>query len=103
MYFGFYAELQWSYLCLDAVQTSEPEDLSSPQLHLSMVNLICALCQLLLVDLLLCNSMTCLLQELQVVRRDGRDQLIVRENIDQSTQKLTAQVNMFIRLLQVGS
>lgn len=64
-----------AYLSLDAVQTSEPEDLASPQLHLSVVDLVCALRQLLLVDLLLCDAMTRLLQELQVVSRDGCDQL----------------------------
>lgn len=60
-----------SYLRLDAVQTSEPEDLASPQLHLSVVDLVGAFCQLLLVDLLLGDAMTRLLQELQAVRRDG--------------------------------
>lgn len=64
-----------SYLCLDAVQTSEPQDLASPQLHLGMVNLICTLRQLLLVDLLLCDAVACLLQEFQVVGGDGCDQL----------------------------
>lgn len=64
-----------SYLRLDAVQTSEPEDLASPQLHLGVVDLVGALRQLLLVDLLLRGAVTCLLQELQVVCGDGRDQL----------------------------
>lgn len=40
-----------------------------------MVDLIGALRQLLLVDLLLRDAVTCLLQELQVVGGDGRDQL----------------------------
>ena len=64
-----------SYLCLDAVQTSEPEDLASPQLHLGVVDLVGALRQLLLVDLLLRGAVARLLQELQVVCGDGRDQL----------------------------
>lgn len=64
-----------SYLCLDAVQTSEPEDLASPQLHLSMVDLVGTLRQLLLMDLLLRDAVTCLLQEFQVVGWDGCDQL----------------------------
>lgn len=67
------------YLRLDAVQTSEPEDLAPPQFHLGVVNLISALCQLLLVDLLLCDAVTCLLQELQVVSGDGCYQLRDRQ------------------------
>lgn len=63
------------YLCLDAVQTSEPEDLASSQLHFSVIDLISALCQLLLVDLLLCDAMTGLFQELQAMGWDGCDQL----------------------------
>lgn len=64
-----------SYLCLDAVQASKPEDLASPQLHLGVVDLICTLRQLLLVDLLLGDAVTCLLKEFQVVGGDGCDQL----------------------------
>ena len=78
---GFHNEARRSYLRLDAVQTSEPEDLASPQLHLSMVDLIGALRQLLLVDLLLRDAVTCLLQELQVVGGDGRDQLSLGKKI----------------------
>ncbi len=76
---GCHSEVRSPYLCLDAVQTSEPEDLASPQLHLGMVDLISTLCQLLLVDLLLCDAVTGLLQELQVVGWDGRDQLSLTE------------------------
>lgn len=68
-----------SYLRLDAVQTSEPEDLASPQLHLGVVDLVGTLRQLLLVDLLLGDAVAGLLQELQVVRRDGGHQLWVRK------------------------
>lgn len=71
--------MQRSYLRLDAVQTSEPEDLASPQLHLCVVDLVGALCQLLLVDLLLRGAVTCLIQELQVVSGDGCYQLSVTE------------------------
>lgn len=72
--------LAWRpYLRLDAVQTSEPEDLASPQLHLSVVDLVGVLRQLLLRDLLLRDAVTGLLQELQAVRRDGRDQLSLME------------------------
>ena len=65
-----------SYLRLDAVQTSEPEDLAPPQLHLGVVDLVRVLRQLLLVDLLLGDAVSGLLQELQVVGGDGGDQLI---------------------------
>lgn len=67
------------HLRLDAVEASEPEDLASPQLHLGMVDLIGALRQLLLVDLLLGDAVAGLLQELQVVRRDGGHQLWVKK------------------------
>lgn len=67
------------YLRLDAVQTSEPEDLASPQLHLGVVDLVGTLRQILLVDLLLGDAVAGLLQELQVVRRDGGHQLWVRK------------------------
>lgn len=72
---GCHCELQVMYLCLDAVQTSEPQDLASPQLHLGVVDLIGVLRQLLLVDLLLCYAMAGLLQERQVLSRNGRNQL----------------------------
>lgn len=74
---GCHGEARRSYLRLDAVQTSEPEDLASSQLHLGVVDLIGALRQLLLVDLLLRDAMARLLQELQVVCGDCRDQLSV--------------------------
>lgn len=66
-----------SYLRLDAVQTSEPEDLASSQLHLGVVDLVGVLRQLLLVDLLLGDAVARLLQELEVVRGDGGHQLRV--------------------------
>lgn len=67
--------LEGSYLRLDAVETSEPEDLASPQLHLGVVDLVGALRQLLLVDLLLGDAVASLLQKLQVMRGDGGHQL----------------------------
>lgn len=63
------------YLCLDAVQASEPQNLPSPQLHLGMVDLIRVLCELLLVDFLLCYAMASLLQEREVLSWDGCNQL----------------------------
>lgn len=63
------------YLCLDAVQTSEPQDLASPQLHLGMVDLIGVLRELLLVDFLLRYAVASLLQEREVLGRDGCNQL----------------------------
>lgn len=75
---GCDGELQEMYLCLDAVQTSEPQDLAPPQLHLGVVDLIGVLRQLLLVDLLLCYAVAGLLQERQVLGRDGRNQLTHR-------------------------
>lgn len=72
---GCHAELQMMYLCLDAVQTSEPQDLSPPQLHLGMVDLVRVLGELLLVDFLLGYAVARLLQEGQVLGRDGCDQL----------------------------
>lgn len=71
--------VQSLYLCLDAVQTSEPQDLASPQFHLSMVDFVSILCQLLFMDLLFCDAMSCLLQEFQVMCRDGCDQLSLIE------------------------
>lgn len=64
-----------SYLCLNAVQPPEPKDLPSTHLHLGMVNLICSLCVLLIVDVLLRGPVACLLQERQAVCRDRGDQL----------------------------
>lgn len=63
----------WWYLSLDAVEASKPEDLPSPQLHLSVVDLVSALSQLLLWDFLLGDAVACLLQELQMVGGYGRD------------------------------
>lgn len=63
------------YLCLDAVQTSEPQDLASPQLHLGMVDLVSVLGELLLMDFLLCYAVASLLQEREVLSRDGCNQL----------------------------
>lgn len=69
-----------AYLRLDSVQTSEPEDLASPHLHLGVVDLVGALRQLLLVHLLLRGAVTGFLQELQAVGGDGGDQLILNKD-----------------------
>lgn len=55
-----------SYLSLDAVEAAAPEHLTSPELHLSVINLIFVLqlLQLLLRDLLLLRAVTCSFQEL---------------------------------------
>lgn len=63
------------YLCLYPVETPEPQDLPTPQLHLSMVYLIHILWQLFLWDLLLGDAMPSFLQELQVAGGDRADQL----------------------------
>lgn len=65
----------WEYLSLDAVQPSEPEDLTAAQLHLSMVDLIHVLDLLLLLHLLLSAAVTNRGQELEAVCGDSRDEL----------------------------
>lgn len=95
---GCHGELQVMYLCLDAVQTSEPQDLASPQLHLGVVDLIGVLRQLLLVDLLLRYAVAGLLQERQVLSRDARDQLTRK----QKCSRLLSEVIILINRPQFG-
>lgn len=66
-----------SYLCLDAVEASDPEHLAPPQLHLCVINLIHVLhlLQLLLRDLLLLRPVTRRLQKLQPARGNAGDEL----------------------------
>lgn len=63
------------YLGLDPVEPPEPQDLPPPQLHLRVVDLVHVLGQLLLGDLLLGDAVPGFLQELQVARWHGADQL----------------------------
>lgn len=63
------------YLCLYPVETPEPQDLPTSQLHLSVVDLIHVLWQLFLWNLLLGDAVPSFLQELQVAGRDCADQL----------------------------
>lgn len=63
------------YLCLYPVETPEPQDLPTPQLHLGVVDLVHVFRQLLLWDLLLGDAMPSFLQELQVAGWDSADQL----------------------------
>lgn len=63
------------YLRLYPVETPEPQDLPTPQLHLSVVDLIHILWQLFLWDLLLGDAVPSFLEEFQVAGRDCADQL----------------------------
>lgn len=72
-------EALWEYLSLDAVQPSEPEDLTAAQLHLSVVYLIHVLFLLLLLHLLLGAAVTNRHQELEPVCGDGGDELRRKE------------------------
>lgn len=71
-------------LSLDAVQASEPEDLSSAELPLGVVDLLHVLhvLQLLVGDLLLLGAVACGLQELQTAGGDRRDQLTPEETAE---------------------
>lgn len=68
-------EALWEYLSLDAIQPSEPEDLTAAQLHLGVVNLIHVLDLLFLLHLLLGAAVTNCRQELEPVCGDGGDEL----------------------------
>lgn len=76
------------YLSLDAVQPSEPEDLTSAQLHLGVVNLIHVLDLLLLLHLLLGAAVTNRRQELEPVCGDGGDELRRRRRREMSDQQI---------------
>lgn len=64
-----------AYLSLDTVEPSEPEDLTTAELHLGVVDLIGALRQLFLVYLVLGDAVAGLLQELEAVCWHSRDEL----------------------------
>lgn len=68
-----------SYLCLDAVQASEPEDLSAPQLPLGVVDLLLVLIQLLLGHLVLLGELPRTAQEPQLAVGNGGDHLVPRK------------------------
>lgn len=56
-----------TYLSLNAVKPSEPEDLAAAELHLGVVDLIGTLCQLFLMHLVFGDAVAGLLQELEAV------------------------------------
>ena len=63
------------HLSLDTVETSEPEDLASPQLPLGMVDLLLVVGQLVLRHLIRAVPVPCRLQTLQLVGWHGGNQL----------------------------
>lgn len=70
---------QQPYLCLDTVQAAEPEDLSTSQLPLSVVNLLLVLIELLLRHLVLLGEPACTSQEPQLAVGNGGDHLVQQE------------------------
>lgn len=64
-----------AYLCLDPVESPEPEDLPSAELPLGVVNLFLPLSQLLVGHLILPGPMPCFLQALELAGGNGGDDL----------------------------
>lgn len=63
------------YLCLDPVESPEPEDLASAELPLGMVNLFFPLGQLLVSHLVFPRPVPCFLQALKLASGNGGDDL----------------------------
>lgn len=76
--------IRGSNLSLDSVEPSEPEDLPSPQLSLSMINLLLVLVHLLLGHFILLRQLTSPFEEPQLAVWDCWYNLIQSEDVHET-------------------
>ena len=74
-----------SYLCLDAVEAPEPQDLSAPELALSVVDLVLIIRHVLVHVVVGARARPCLLQAFEVAGWHRGDQLSPGRNRKQDS------------------